>query len=146
LWPDVEGRSMIAFAGRELASRAPLPFPPGSTVVLEVMDVDGDVPKMRVVPDEAAMARGPVAATTYGYAAAVLAARAGGGDPAAAARAVVRWLPALVARGILTPQQAAQLTGDLGRIATTTAQALADALAARAAADPAGLEARIAAA
>lgn len=158
LSPDLEGRSMIAFAGRELASRSPLPFPPGSRVVLEVMTVDGDVPQMRVVPDEGAMARGPVAVATYGYAAAVLAA-AMGGNPSVAAQAVMRWLPMLVARGLLTPEQARQLTGDLGRLpiparpgggdvsqGALTPQAVADALAARAAADPAGFEARLAAA
>src|SRR5690606_6132676 len=90
LSPDLEGRSMLAFAGRELASNSPLPFPPGSRVVLEVTTVDGDVPRMRVVPDEGAMAGGPVAVATYGYAAAVLAAQIGA-DPPAAAQPVPRW-------------------------------------------------------
>ncbi len=164
LSPDLEGRSMLAFAGRELASNSPLPFPPGSRVVLEVTTVDGDVPRMRVVPDEGAMAGGPVAVATYGYAAAVLAAQIGA-DPPAAAQSVLRWVPMLVARGLLTPRQAAELAGDLGRVtipapaphdgsagvpgtsgapARAPAGELAAALAARAAADPAGLEARLA--
>jgi hypothetical protein len=165
LSPDLEGRSMLAFAGRQLASDSPLPFPPGARVILEVVSVDADVPHMRVVPDETAMAAGAVATRTYGYAAAVLTAQ-GGLDPVAAAQSVLRWVPVLVARGVLTPQQAAALTGDLGRIrlppppplaaetgpqtteasSAAPAQVLADALAGRAAADPAGLEARLAAA
>lgn len=165
LSPDLEGRSMLAFAGRELASRTPLPFAPGSTVLLEVVTVEDDVPQLRVVPQETPAPGPPVAAGAYGYAAAVLAAK--GDDVGPASAAVLRWVPLFVARGLLTPRQAERLTGALGPVVlprlipaagsaepgpmgptdaglAELAESLAEALAERVRTDPATLEARVA--
>lgn len=160
LSPDVEGRSMLAFAGREMPTRTPLPFPPGTRLLLEVVDTSREAPAVRIV-EPRPMPAPPVSAVTYGYAAAVLAAEAAGG--LAAARGVVaQWLPLLVSRALLTPAQAASLEQDLGPVVPRRhpgggerrgerredppqPQALADALATRLARDPALLEARLAA-
>lgn len=160
LSPDLEGRSMLAFAGREMPTRTPVPFPPGTRLLLEVVDASRDAPAVRIVEPRPTPAA-PVSAVTYGYAAAVLAAESAG-LLGAARGAVAQWLPVLVSRGILTPAQAASLGQDLGPLVPRRhpggperrgerredppqPQALADALATRLARDPALLEARVAA-
>ncbi len=161
LSPDLDGRSMLALAGREAASRTPLPFPPGTRLLLEVVESAGDEPHMRLVEPRQGQPVPPVSSTGYGYAAAVLAAT--GATPAVteAARALAGWLPVLVSRGLLTPAQAAALGQQLGPLAATARDAaapgetrsmpdselarhLADALATRLARDPSLLEARLA--
>lgn len=161
LSPDLDGRSMLAFAGRELPTRTPLPFPPGTRLLLEVVDASSEAPAVRIVePRPTPMPA--VSPVTYGYAAAVLSAEAAGAL-AAARGAVAQWLPMLVARGILTAAQAASLGHDLGPVVPRRhpggpdrrserrddppqPQALADGLATRLAREPALLEARMAAA
>ena len=156
---DADGRPRLAFAGREAASRTPLPFAPGTRLLLEVIESSTDEPHLRVVEP----GRGPlppVSSASYGYAAAVLAARTAI-DLSPTVAALLQWLPLLVARGVLTQAQAAALWRDLAPVGArpqspegggaggqadleAEGHALADALATRLAREPALLEARLA--
>ncbi len=98
----LEGRTSLSLSGREVSTGGTLPYPPGTTLALEVVR-GGDTPVLRLVAAEVA-AEPPVSAVTYGLAAAVLAAR-DGSDVRAAALAVARWMPALVASGLLSAAQ-----------------------------------------
>jgi hypothetical protein len=159
LSPDLDGRSMLAFAGREMPTRSAVPFPPGTRLLLEVVDASIDGPTVRIVEPRQTPAPA-VSPATYGYAAAVLAAETA--EALAGARgAVARWLPLLVSRGVITAAQAAGLAHDLGPVVPRRhpggperrserrddppqPQALADGLATRLARDPGLLEARLA--
>jgi hypothetical protein len=108
LLPDLDGRSMLHFAGRDVASHIPLPFPAGTKLPLEVLE-GGESPTVRVLgPAGTAPPQTPVSARTYGLAAAVLAARVGG-DLDAATAALMPWLPVLVSSGVLSAPAAGSL-------------------------------------
>lgn len=112
----LDGGTLLSLGGRHLPTSSALPYPPGTVLRLEVM-AGGAQPLLRLVAvepsaepvteagDAAPPAGPPVSATTYGLAAAVLAAREGP-DVRSAAVAVARWMPALVASGLLTAPQA----------------------------------------
>lgn len=156
---DLDGRPRLAFAGHEAASRTPLPFAPGTRLLLEVIESSTDEPHLRVIqPGREPLP--PVSSTSYGYAAAVLAARAAS-DLAPTVAVLLQWLPLLVARGVLTQAQATAFWRDLAPVGArprspdggggeaqadvqAEAHALADALATRLAREPALLEARLA--
>ncbi len=122
----LEGGTLLALGGREVLADGTLPYPPGTTLTLEVV-AGGRQPSLRLVsgagavtdPDaqleSAPPAAPPVSAVTYGMAAAVLAAR-GETDVRGAAAAFVRWMPALVASGILTASQADALLAGLAPV------------------------------
>lgn len=156
---DLDGRPRLAFAGHEAASRTPLPFAPGTRLLLEVIESFTDEPHLRVIqPGREPLP--PVSSASYGYAAAVLAARTAT-DPSPTIAALLQWLPLLVARGVLTQAQAVAFWRDLAPVGArpqspddgggedqadgqAEAHALADALATRLAREPALLEARLA--
>lgn len=115
------GGAVLSMAGREVATGAPLPYEVGTRLRLEVTR-GGAQPEVRVVsvdePSDADVAPPPpaagppVSAAGYGFAAAVLAARDGAAlQPAM--RAMVRWVPALVASGVLTVSQGEALRAAL---------------------------------
>jgi hypothetical protein len=145
-----EGGTLLSLGGREMLTGGRLPYPPGTTLRLEVVEggarpllrlvsVDTVVPAESPARDPAPLAP-PVSVVTYGLAAAVLAAREAP-DGRAAALAVAQWLPALVAHGVLSAAEGALLHEALApvpmpvappdmpdgtRPATTAAKALAD--------------------
>jgi hypothetical protein len=149
LQTGLEGGTLLALGGREWPAGSKLPYPPGTVLRLEVV-AGGAQPQLRVVAvDSSGVAPAgdpqmappsgpvgpPVSPISYGLAAAVLAAREGL-DVRSAAGAVVRWLPALVASGLITASQADALLKALspvpvrvadGAVATeTVARAIAD--------------------
>ncbi len=149
-----EGGTLLSLAGREMPTGGTLPYPPGTTLRLEVVQ-GGEQPLLRLVSVEAdvaavspardplpppAAAGPPVSAVTYGLAAAVLAAR-DGSDVRAAALAVAQWIPVLVASGLLSDAQGESMQKALApvpvfveqvgtpegtRAAATAARAIAD--------------------
>ncbi|HTV01292.1 MAG TPA: flagellar hook-length control protein FliK [Luteitalea sp.] len=138
-----DGHGLLSVAGRQVPVSGGLPFPAGTRLRLEVVEA-GPQPLLRLVTDssdspepaqaaDAAIGTVTVARGTYGLAAAVMAASGGGEVPAAAA-AVAVWVPVLVARGLISPEQAAALLARLGPLPVPDAmdqagrQALADAL------------------
>ena len=123
----LEGGTLLLLGGREVPAGGTLPYPAGTTLQLEVVE-GGPQPLLRLVSAEApavkadaaelaapAPAGPPVSAVTYGLAAAVLAARAGA-DVRGAAAAVARWVPAMVAAGVLTPAQGEALARALAPV------------------------------
>jgi hypothetical protein len=116
LGAGLEGGTLLSLGGREVLTGSSLPYPPGTSLHLEVIE-GGRQPSLRVVSTAVAVtgpesgaapahAEGPpVSAVTYGMAAAVLAAR-GGADLRSAASAFANWVPALVSSGVLTAAQA----------------------------------------
>lgn len=143
------GGTLLSMGGREVPTGGPLPYPPGSTLRLEVLQ-GGAHPQLRLVSveapgtvaptDQTSVSGSPVSVVSYGLAAAVLAAREGS-DVRPAALAMARWMPVLVAGGLLTPGQAESLatalapvplhsgaagTPESARAAEATARALAD--------------------
>lgn len=123
---SLEGGTLLSLGGREVLADGALPYPPGTTLTLEVVQ-GGRLPSLRLVsgapavtgPDgeleSAQPAAPPVSAVTYGMAAAVLAAR-GETDVRGAAAAFARWMPALVSSGVLTSSQAEALLGGLAPV------------------------------
>lgn len=149
LGTGLESGTLLSLGGRELPTGGALPYPPGTILRLEVVS-GGAQPLLRLVAVESSAAPSgdetaqaplptgpPVAAVTYGLAAAVLAAREGG-DVRSAAMSVARWVPALVASGLLTASQAEALAKALapvpvpasirdgGAATETVARAIAD--------------------
>jgi hypothetical protein len=118
------GGTLLSMGGRDVPTGGPLPYPPGSTLRLEVLQ-GGAQPQLRLLSVEAPSAVGhqqaaspagpPVSAVSYGLAAAVLAAR-DGGDVRSAAVAVSRWIPALVTGGLVPPAQAEVLLSALAPV------------------------------
>lgn len=114
LSPDLDGRPMLTFAGRQVASQTPLPFPPGTKLILEVVEQQaGGQQSVRVVATPPTQA--PVSPVSYGYAAAVMAAGAAV-DVQSASDALLQWLPVLTSRGVVTLEQAQALVRDLGPV------------------------------
>jgi hypothetical protein len=113
LQPDLEGRSMLQFAGRDVASHQPLPFAPGTRLRLEVLE-GGESPTVRVLWPDGQAASAPVSPRTYGLAAAVLASRHLP-EWHTARTILARWLPLLVGRGVLTQTAASGLAARLTR-------------------------------
>lgn len=122
----LEGGTSLLFGGQEMRAGGTLPYPPGTTLRLEVVE-GGPQPLLRLVSVEAealtertdgevpAPAGPPVSSATYGLAAAVFAAH-GAADVRDAATAFARWLPALVAAGVLTATQGEALARALGPV------------------------------
>ncbi len=124
----LEGGTLLLLGGREVPTSGTVPYPPGTTLRLEVVE-GGPQPLLRLVSTEAApiedvdegdspvplQAGPPVSSVTYGLAAAVLAAR-DGPDMRGAAAGVARWVPALVARGVLTTAQGEALSKALAPV------------------------------
>jgi len=118
------GQSRLALGDRDVLTASPLPYPAGTRLTLDVVR-GGAAPELRIVADSAeddAHAAGTdqptpstVASASYGMATAILAAREAPALPAAA-RALLRWLPALVARGSMTDGQAQVLSRALSPI------------------------------
>jgi hypothetical protein len=107
------GETLLAFGGRQIPTGTSLPYPPGTTLRLEVVE-GGPRPLLRLVStgaeppadaaDGAAVVPGPpVSSATYGLAAAVLAAR-DGPDVRSAAAAVLQWIPLLVSSGVISAE------------------------------------------
>lgn len=117
LQPDLEGRSMLHFAGRDVASHQPLPFAPGTRLRLEVLE-GGESPTVRVLWPDGPAASHTVSARTYGLAAAVLAAQHLP-DWHTARTILTRWLPLLVTRGVLTQPAASGLAARLTPVVTS---------------------------
>lgn len=126
LGTGLEGGTMLSFAGRHVPTGGALPYPPGTTLRLEVVE-GGPQPLLRLVAAEAAAVAPPapptppvpsgppVSTVTYGLAAAVMAAQTAP-DVRQASLALAQWLPALVAGGLLTPRQAETLLKALGPV------------------------------
>lgn len=143
------GGTLLSMGGREVQTGGPLPYPKGSTLRLEVVQ-GGAEPQLRLVsveppgvlaPQPAPPSGAAVSAVSYGLAAAVLAAREGN-EVRPAALAMMRWLPPLVAAGLLVPAHAEALSKALAPVPLPAgaagtagnagpAEALARALAAR---------------
>lgn len=124
-----DGGSLLSLGGRQVPSAAPLAYPSGTTLHLEVVE-GGDRPLLRLVGSDTAGAVPPTPANVasqasvgspsdmphvsplspvaYGLAAAVLAARTGD-DVRAAAVSLARWVPLLVNAGILSASQGESL-------------------------------------
>ncbi len=127
----LEGGTLLSLGGRQVLADGALPYAPGTTLQLEVV-AGGRHPSLRLVssadavasPDDGVdapqAAAPPVSAVTYGMAAAVLAAR-GDSDVRGAAVAFSRWMPALVASGVLTSSQADALLAGLAPVRVPTA-------------------------
>lgn len=123
----LEGGTLLLVGGREVPTSGTLPYRPGTTLRLEV--VEGPQPLLRLVSAEAGLVENaddaegpvplpawpPVSSVTYGLAAAVLAAR-DGPDVRGAAAAFARWVPALVASGVLPTSQGEALSQALAPV------------------------------
>lgn len=165
LGTNPDGATLLSMAGAQVATGAPMPYPQGTRLRLEVVQ-GGDQPLLRLVgPEPAAPADGPapqtpvpqgppVSQVTYGLAAAVLAAR-DAPDVRAAAVGLARWLPALVSAGLISEPQAQALVRSLAPVpvpmppagspeAAAASEAVARALAARVADGGVLLERRLA--
>ena len=160
----LEGGSLL-LGGREVLAGGDLRYPPGTQLQLEVVE-GGRQPRLKLIAVQtepvlpqptsapAPSSTPPVSPVGYGLAAAVLAAGTSQ-DLAGAAAALQAWLPALVGKGLLTPDQADALRRALAPIdvpATSASaperahqtEALARALAERVANGGAQLERRLA--
>lgn len=127
LGTGLEGGTLLSFGGREMPTGGTLPYSPGTTLELEVVE-GGRHPLLRLVSSKPAARAGPdgiapaplpagpsLSALTYGMAAAVLAAQHDS-DVRGAAGALARWIPALVSGGVLTAAQAGALLDGLSPV------------------------------
>ncbi|BCS33732.1 hypothetical protein TBR22_A29590 [Luteitalea sp. TBR-22] len=166
LGTNADGATLLSLLGSQVATGAPMHYPQGTRLRLEVVQ-GGDQPLLRLIGAEAAAPDGPssappvdvpagapVSQATYGFAAAVLAAR-DAPDVRAAALGVARWLPALVSSGVISDAQAHALVRSLAPVpiptppagtpeAAQAAEAVARALAERVADGGVLLERRLA--
>jgi hypothetical protein len=165
LGTTADGATLLSLMGARVATGAPMGYPEGTRLRLEVVQ-GGDRPLLQLVGAEPADAAAPppaappapagppVSQVTYGLAAAVLAAR-DAPDVRAAALGVSRWLPALVSSGLISEAQAHALVRSLAPVpvpmppagtpeAALAADAVARAIAARVADGGALLERRLA--
>lgn len=109
------GGTLLSLGGHDVPTGGTLPYPPGTSLSLEVVE-GGAQPLLRLVSAQTAPVAGataptvaaapgpPISAVTYGLAAAVLAARSEP-DVRGAAVALARWLPTLVSSGVVTASQ-----------------------------------------
>lgn len=117
----LEGGTLLSIGGRQVTTESPLPHEAGTRLRLEVTR-GGPLPEVRIVaveapaidtvPKASMTAHAPVSPAGYALAAAVLAAR--DGQPLQpATEGMIRWLPALVTRGVLTPAEGDHLASAL---------------------------------